>query len=169
MYFDSHGNFVRTDMWAEGKWLDLWSVPHFLSGIALAFTIYLFKFDTDAAFIIAFLLLVAYEMFEVIAKIEETPTNRIMDVVVGMVSFTPTFLLAPRLSETEFILVFGAVLTLDAVLSTIGWSASQKAASLEKKLRAELASQKEKFKARREHRIARRLKRHGKRKFWQRK
>ena len=27
------GVFVRSDIWREGQWLDLWSVVHLLSGI----------------------------------------------------------------------------------------------------------------------------------------
>lgn len=143
------GRFVRTDIWREGEYLDLWSVPHFLSGMAVALGLYLFGFATNAAFIIALLLLVAYEMFEVIAKIEETRWNRVLDVVVGMVSFTPTFLLASQVSRTQIIGLFIVVLALDAVLSFFGWRASQKAAVLETKLRAEFEKERDRFAVRR--------------------
>ncbi len=171
MYFDRHGNFVRTDMWAEGQWLDLWSVPHFLSGIALAFTIYFFHFEIAPSFVIGFILLVLYELFEVVAKIEETPTNRIMDVVVGMTSFTPTFLLAPRVSPSQLIFIFGIILTIDIILSTLGWSASKKAAVLEQNLRRELEEQKQKFRARRLRRKDKKLQKRLARtkRFWMRK
>jgi hypothetical protein len=149
MHIDEHGNFVRSDMWAEGKWLDLWSVPHFLSGIVLAFCVYFFHFGVPASFVIAVLLLVAYEMFEVIAHIEETRTNRFMDVVVGMVSFTPTFLLASRVSTETQIFIFILVLVIDGILSAIGWRESQKAARLEKQFRNELIQQRKRIIARR--------------------
>lgn len=149
MRFTRDGTFVRTDIWREGKYLDLWSVPHFLSGMGVAFVLYFFDFATNAAFIIAFLLLVAYEMFEVIVKIEETRWNRTLDVVVGMVSFTPTFLLAPQFGDTQVFIVAVMVLALDAVLSFFGWRASQKAAVLEATLRAEFAKEKARFNVRR--------------------
>src|SRR3990167_4615278 len=105
MRLDREGKLVRTDIWREGKYLDLWSVPHFLSGMAVAFGLFFLDFATNAAFIIAILLLVAYEMFEVIAKIEETRWNRVLDVVVGMASFTPTFLLAPHFNQPYVIVL----------------------------------------------------------------
>lgn len=48
----------RTDIWREGKYLDLWSVPHVLSGISVALGLYILGFDFWAAFVIGFLLLV---------------------------------------------------------------------------------------------------------------
>lgn len=144
------GRFERTDIWREGKWLDLWSVVHFLSGISLGFGISIFQFGTVASIVIAFLLLVAYEMWEAMVQIHETPQNRVMDVVVGMASFVPTFLLfAPRHGESSFIFAFGLILTLNIVLSALGWYESQKAVVLETHLRHELAEQKRKFKERR--------------------
>ena len=103
----------------------------------------------NAAFIIAFLLFVAYEMFEVIAKIEETRWNRTLDVVVGMVSFTPTFLLSPVFAREYVVTTFVIVLVVDAVLSYFGWRASQKATVLETKLRTEFGKEKERFAVRR--------------------
>src|SRR3989344_7912925 len=91
--------FIRTDMWREGEWLDLWSVVHFLSGMSVGFVIYLMRFDPLASVVIALLLFTTYEMWEAMVHIKETPANRFMDVVVGMVSFTPTFFyIAPTLS-----------------------------------------------------------------------
>ena len=79
-------------------------------------------------------------MWEKIVQIEETFTNRVMDVVVGMISFLPTFfLVAPALSETFFILVFGFVLTANIVMSVFGWIASQKAAALKSRLQTRYA------------------------------
>jgi hypothetical protein len=142
--------FERKDIWREGKWLDLWSVVHFLSGISMGFVISVLHFDTRGSIVIACILLIAYELWEAMVKIEETPTNRVMDVVVGMVSFLPTYLLlAPALVAPSFIIVFVCVLTLNIVLSYFGWRESQKAAALEARLRREFEEQKQKFKERR--------------------
>lgn len=144
------GRLQRTDIWREGKWLDLWSVVHVLSGVSMGLTAALLPFGTAASVVIAFLLLVAYEMWEAMVKIEETPQNRVMDVVVGMASFVPTLiLLAPHLSGTVFILTFGLILTVNIVMSVFGWLASRKAAALEHRLRFEIEEQKRKFEVRR--------------------
>lgn len=150
MRLNREGRLVRTDIWREGKYLDLWSVPHFLSGMVVAFVLFFLNYAGSAAFVIAFLVLVAYEMFEVIAKIEETRWNRILDVVVGMMSFTPTFLLLPSVPQAWAIGTFVVVVILDSVLSFFGWRASAKAAQLEKTLRAEFEKEKERFVVRRE-------------------
>jgi hypothetical protein len=143
MKITREGRFERTDIWREGKWLDLWSVVHFLSGVSVGLTFYLLPLGMLSSVIIALLAFTAYEMWEAIVGIEEMPTNRFMDVVVGMASFLPGyFLLAPQLHGNEqFILVFGFVLTANIVMSVFGWLASQKAAELEKRTRARIARQ----------------------------
>jgi hypothetical protein len=137
MHKDPDGIFVRTDIWREGEWLDLWSVVHFLSGMSVGFALYLFHFDTRATVVIAFILFTAYEMWEALVHIEETFPNRCMDVVVGMTSFLPTyFFLIPHLTAKGFISVFGGVLMMNVVMSAFGWRASAKALQLEKTVRA---------------------------------
>ena len=140
MHLIRNGKFERTDMWREGKWLDLWSVGHLLSGVSVGLAFYLLPFGNGASVVIAVLGFISYEMWEKIVGIEEASTNRCMDVVVGVVSFLPVFfLLAPLLPETPFILTFGFVLTANIVMSVFGWIASQKAAALQERLRARYA------------------------------
>ena len=146
MHKDPDGIFVRTDLWREGQWLDLWSVVHFLSGMSVGFGLYLLHFDTSATVVIAFISFTAYEMWEALVHIEETLANRFMDVVVGMASFLPTyFYLIPHLSSAQFVPTLGAVLMMNIVLSALGWRASQKAAALEKSIRAKYALEREKL------------------------
>ena len=151
MHKNPDGIFVRTDIWREGEWVDLWSVVHFLSGMSVAFGLYLLHFDAIAATVIAFLGLTLYEMWEALVKIEETFPNRCMDVVVGMASFLPTyFFLIPHLTHIGFPPVFGGVLMMNIVISALGWRASQKAAQLEKTLRAKYAFERERLALRRQ-------------------
>ena len=140
MRISNDPKYERTDIWREGAWLDLWSVVHFLSGVSVASVLYLLHLGAFASTLIAFLLLVSYELWEAMVKIIETPTNRFMDVVVGMASFLPVFfLVAPRLSTEAFLLCSGLILTLNVVMSVFGWQASQKAATLEQSMRAKYA------------------------------
>jgi hypothetical protein len=74
--------FIRTDLWREGKWLDLWSVVHFLSGLSLGFGLSFFSFGALPSFLLTVILLIAYELWEAMVRIKEAPTNRVMDVVV---------------------------------------------------------------------------------------
>ena len=155
------GRFERDDIWSEGKWLDLWSVVHSLTGISFGLGIIIFQFGTIASVVIVFLLLVTYEMWEAMVKIEETPQNRMMDVIVGMATFTPTFFfISPVLFKTNYVLVFGLVLTTNIVMATFGWLASQKADVFEARLRREVLQQRAKFLARRERRHTEKIHRH---------
>jgi len=72
-----------------------------------------------------------------------------MDVVVGMVSFIPTFFLMQGVSGPYFILGFSLVLALNVILATVGWLASRKAEEFEQKLRSEFMVQRERLKERR--------------------
>jgi hypothetical protein len=135
MWFRPDGTFVRSDIWREGEYLDLWSVPHFLSGIALGCTLFFLGFDFRSSVAIAALLLIAYEMFEIIVDIHETPANRTLDVVVGLASCIPTLYYAPLFPFERVALAFALVLIADSILSFLGWRASQKAAELEVRLR----------------------------------
>lgn len=155
MHLSREGKLIRTDIWREGKWLDLWSVVHLLSGASIGFVFHLLPFDARSSVIIVFLLLTGYEMWEKIVQIEETPTNRVMDVVVGMVSFLPVyFFVAPELHATWFILTFGFILTANVVMSVFGWIASQKAAALEVRLRERYEKRRALLRERRAHRQA---------------
>src|SRR3989344_6531260 len=91
MHLSRKGKFIRTDIWREGDYLDLWSVPHFLSGLLVGFLLYFTHIEFLPACLISVLLLIMYEMFEVLIEIEETWMNRILDVVVGMMSFSLAF------------------------------------------------------------------------------
>ena len=127
--------FERTDIWHEGKWIDLWSVVHLLSGTSVGLGFYFFHLGIPASVLLALLSFVAYEMWEALVKIEETPTNRFMDVILGMTGFLPAFFIfAPTLQITSLVFLFGFVFTINVVMSIFGWQASQKAAILQKRV-----------------------------------
>ena len=130
----------RSDIWREGKWLDLWSIVHLFSGASVGFALYFVHFGAPASTTLAFVSFTAYEMWEAMVGIEEFPTNRCMDVVTGMVSFVLIFFfVAPLLSGVQFWEVFGLVFLINIVLAVFGWIASQKAIELERRLREKYA------------------------------
>ncbi len=144
--------FKRTDIWREGEWFDLWSAVHLLSGASIGLGLYFLRFGALSATVTTIIALVAYEMWEALAKIQETPVNRVLDVVVGMASFLPAFfIVAPRIAAIDFIPVFMSVFLLNVGLSALGWRASQKAAVLERRLRAQYQAQRARLRHRRVH------------------
>lgn len=135
--------YVRTDIWREGLWLDLWSVVHLLSGFSIGFFAYFLKFDPLVLAVITFILLIIYEWWEAFVGIDEAPTNRFMDVVVGMVGYIPAyFYISPTLSHTAHIVTFVCVFAVNVIMSAIGWHASHKAAELERRMHERIARQK---------------------------
>ncbi len=148
-----HIKFVRTDIWREGTWLDLWSVVHFLSGLSVAIGLSVFHFGFWPTFVIASLLFIAYELWEAMVKIEETPQNRFMDVVVGQVSFLTAWTLGiPEAWTQDFYVVFGMTLAINVAIATVGWQASQKAAELERRMMARFEERRARLRALRERR-----------------
>ena len=143
------GRFERSDIWREGKWLDLWSVVHLLSGTSFGLALGVLGFGTAASILIAFLSFVLYETWEAMVKIEEAPQNRFMDVVVGMASFVPTFFFSQGLPIASFILAFGFILTANIVIATLGWIASRKAEEFEHRMRLKLEERRLRRKERR--------------------
>ena len=128
-----------------------------LSGILTALVLAPLPFDTYAAFVIALLIFIAYELWEAMVAIHETPQNRIMDVVVGILAFSPAYLeLVPRLHGVQYTAVFALALLLDISLSVFGWLASRKAAVLEIKMRAEYEQRMARLRVRRAARRSRR-------------
>lgn len=95
------------DLWVEGKYFDLWSVNHFLAGLLIAATLFLLKISLFPAFLIAFLLFIAYEIFEVAAQIEEVFTNRLVDVIVDVAGFS---------AATYFFFVRGQPFSVPAII-----------------------------------------------------
>jgi hypothetical protein len=77
------GVFLRTHAhtWGrEGKYLDLWSIPHFLVGVLL----WLVGLDLVWVTVLA----VTWEIIEATSRVHEYPTNRVMDVVLAVAGWT---------------------------------------------------------------------------------
>ena len=78
----------NTDLWAEGKYIDLWTIPHIMAGIILAGLINLFGVHFWLNIIISTLIMIGWEFFELYAlDVHEQFTNKIMDVVTGIFGF----------------------------------------------------------------------------------
>jgi len=73
------------DPWREGKYVDLWSVVHAHAGFLLAWFLFELGLPLAATVALTLLALAAYEGGEQIAGVDEHATNRITDIVFGMV------------------------------------------------------------------------------------
>lgn len=73
--------------WKEGKYFDLWSITHTLSGVVLASILFYFEMNVLIATVIALMLFVGWEAVEVALGIKEHLTNMIMDVLFDLAGF----------------------------------------------------------------------------------
>src|SRR3989344_4125735 len=75
------------DIRNDGKYLDLWSVNHFLSGIVYTGWMIEWDFNIWFIFVTYFILAVAWELYEFYADVFEELGNKVMDVVTGVIGF----------------------------------------------------------------------------------
>jgi type III secretory pathway component EscU len=76
-----------TDIWKHGKYVDLWSLVHFLSGVLLAAVTQRLDLPFFWALAVSVVALVAWEWFEALKKIIEPSVNVTVDIVIGLVGF----------------------------------------------------------------------------------
>ena len=135
--FTPEGKVERTDIWKKGDYVDLWSIAHTLSGIALGFYPRYFGLSFFAAFAIVFALLILYELFEVVVHIYETFINHTTDVLFGLLGFIPAYFFDQHLGSEAALIWCGIATVVAIIASTIGWSYSYKAYKIEKKFSAQ--------------------------------
>jgi len=75
------------DYWKEGKYVDLWSIPHILSGIVLGAILFSLGVSFVPSLVISLVLFVGWEAVEVFVGIKEHITNMTMDVVCDLLGF----------------------------------------------------------------------------------
>lgn len=76
----------RESLGWEGRYIDLWSIPHFTAGIGL----WGLGLDLVGVIVVA----IAWELVEIAANVYEHPTNRATDVVLAMLGWTVCYVAA---------------------------------------------------------------------------
>jgi predicted tellurium resistance membrane protein TerC len=116
---------IKRDWWQKGRAFDLWSIPHFLFGMLMAFLPPLFGISLLAALALTLILALAWEMYEKFVDIKETVQNILLDVILPIVAFTLTsyILRAFSFSTDEIIVAAVAVGALYLFTNISGWRA----------------------------------------------
>ena len=71
-----------------GKYFaDVWTIIHFLSGVLAGYIAIFFDFPFVQSLIVLFVLNVLWEILEVYGKVPEVISNRITDIIVGILGF----------------------------------------------------------------------------------
>jgi phosphatidylglycerophosphate synthase len=79
-------NHVR--LWKEGKYIDMWSIPHILCGFVFAGIFNYLGIGLWLNLILSILIMIWWEFFELIfLDVHEYFTNKTMDILMGLAGF----------------------------------------------------------------------------------
>ena len=101
-------------VWQENKYIDLWSLNHFLSGSSLAGVAWFFKIHFIVAVCIAAAIFIMWEYIEYYTKVGEALTNQISDIVVATLGFFVFYFVQSPL-------ISALIITLFLILETWGY------------------------------------------------
>lgn len=108
------------DIWKHGKYVDLWSLVHLLSGFLLGGLFYRFEYSLLQALIFSTLLLFAWEAFEWLTKIIEPSVNVLADILIGLAGFCSGAYLY-YMFQIPFAVTFYPIVAVTAGLSAWGF------------------------------------------------
>lgn len=117
---------LHWSIWREGKYLDLWSINHVVSGMFLGAIFYLLGGNFIMSSIAALATMIIWELFEIVKKIHETLINKVVDVIVGYVGFILSYYFYFNNSNLNKILVLIFIALLIVVLNLWGFFALKK-------------------------------------------
>ncbi len=102
------------NIWQENKYIDLWSLNHFLSGASLAGVAWYFKISFILAIIISVAIFIAWEFIEYYTKVGESQINQISDIIIAIIGFCVFYFI-----QTPLLLLM--VITVFLILETWGY------------------------------------------------
>ena len=73
--------------WEEGRYVDQWTIPHFLSGIGIGIATSALKIRYPTDWIVGITIIVGWEIYEHYFPPKEYFENHIVDIIVGLGGF----------------------------------------------------------------------------------
>ena len=115
----------RRDWWKRGRAFDLWSIPHFLFGILMAFLPQLVGISVLTALSLMIILAMVWEIYEKFIDIKETIQNSLLDIILPVVAFMlASRLLAAYPLHSDDLKVFAvAIFSIFLFTNISGWRA----------------------------------------------
>lgn len=116
---------MARDWWLRGRAFDLWSIPHFLFGILMAFVPPLMGISFSMMLTLTAILAVLWELFEMYIGIKETILNSLLDVFLPIVAYilTSYILLSSSYHRDNLIVIATAFFILYLFTNISGWLA----------------------------------------------
>ena len=109
------------NIWKHGKYVDMWSVVHFLSGYNLYLLFNTLGFDLLYSAVFSVILLLLWEIFEWSVKIIEASPNVIMDILIGFLGFIFGWFIHDILNFEHSIPYFVVIFSMTMILSISGF------------------------------------------------
>ena len=79
-------------LWGEGRYIDLWTIPHVLAGVLLGGYLYWFGVSLLINITITAILVISWEFFELYCLgVHEHLTNSLTDILVALIGFIITY------------------------------------------------------------------------------
>ncbi|MCH7850217.1 MAG: hypothetical protein IH845_01090 [Nanoarchaeota archaeon] len=111
-----------SNIWKEGKYIDLWSINHILGGMVLAGIFIFFNLSLTWALILGFLITISYEIYEMLTDHFETPANKILDILTSLLGVYLMYMLKD-LNLLDFNAIFASVFFIFLILEVWGFLA----------------------------------------------
>lgn len=109
------------DLWKHRRYIDLWSLVHFLSGMLLAAGCVYVALGFAHALMLISALLIGWEILEWLAGISETAGNIILDLIIGVAGFLLAMHWYLGRGMTFDLSLTGAIVVVTAVLALWGF------------------------------------------------
>lgn len=101
-------------IWAERKFIDTWSINHFLFGATLPLILQKIGFEFWSSFLIAVILFIFWEAIEKFTHESESGYNGIFDIILATVGFVSFWQVHNKISLLLVIVIF-------SILETFGY------------------------------------------------
>jgi len=116
---------IVLDSWLGGKYFDWWMVLHFLGGFVIELSLLLLGLKMIVSSIITLLVLVLWEIYEYKKLIYEPISNKIIDIIVGLIGIGASIWVFKILENVSFVVVLASAFLIWAVLGIWGWQSWQ--------------------------------------------
>ena len=114
----------QANLWREGKYVDLWSIPHVLCGVIFVGIFCYFRIEFWSNLILSTLIMIGWEFFELyVLDVHEYLTNKIMDVVTGLFGFLVMYALILKFGILTMLPWLVAVIIIWLLLNYWGFKA----------------------------------------------
>lgn len=113
------------NLFAEGVYVDMWTVPHLLLGV-LTFVFFVDRrFRVRSAIFLTIAIAIFWEFFEMRVRVEEVLSNRIVDVLISVVGFYVIYFIDKKTGFMSKSMkkdtLWRYVLTFWILINALGW------------------------------------------------